>query len=177
MARDKPRDSYPTRPEEFPLRHWNRAAWIQRLLILLFAVPIVGALFGLVGLREADISSSAAGYKLDVHYSELSRAGLASPFDMRVHHEGGFDSPITLRINHEYMTLFDLNGIYPAPASESVDGEMVVWEFDPPQGDVLRVQVDWRVQPSVHSGTPGRVELVVDGGPITSVSFDTRVTP
>ncbi|MFN2390117.1 MAG: hypothetical protein ABR575_11010 [Actinomycetota bacterium] len=169
--------SYSTRPSILPLRFWHRTAWARRIVVLLFAFVIVGALFGLVGLRHSDVSSESAGYGLRVRYPELSRAGLASPFDIYVRHEGGFDSPITLKISHEYFTLFDLNGVYPAPSAEAVDGGMLVWEFDPPEGDVFRVHVDWRVQPSVHRGTPGTVELEIDGAPITAVSFDTRLAP
>ncbi len=171
-------DTYSTRPRDVAVSEWRRGAWARRFLVVLFAIPIVGALFGLVGLRVAETRSEAAGYELTVEYSELSRAGIASPLDIYVHHAGGFDSPMTLRISHEYFTLFDLNGIFPAPSSEVVEDGMVVWEFDPPkEGETFRVHVDWRVQPSVHRGSAARVELEIDGDVITDVRFDTRLAP
>ena len=169
--------NYATRPDGAPISTWRREAWIRRGLVALFCVPIIGALFGFVGLRHADVEADAGGYHLRVRYPEVSRAGIASHLDIYVTHPGGFDSPITLNITHEYFTLFDLNGIYPAPSSETVTDGMVVWEFEPPKGDVFRVHVDWRVQPSVHTGTSGQVGLEVGRTFITAVSFDTRLAP
>lgn len=152
-------------------------AWGRRALVTLFAIPVIGAAFGLVGLRDAEVSSEALGYELNVRYAELSRAGIASPLDIYVTSDSQFDSPITLKITQEYFTLFDLNGIYPAPATEYMEGDKVVWEFDPPPGDTFRVHVDWRVQPSVHRGTAATVELEIDKAFVTDVSFDTRLAP
>lgn len=170
-------ESYPTRPRSLPLQTWQRLAWGRRFLVLLFAIPVIGALVGLVGLRTADVTSESAGYELRVHYAEVARAGIASPLDIYVHHEGGFDSPIRLNITHDYFALFDLNGVYPAPSAEFVEGDKLVWEFDPPEGDELRVHVDWRVQPSRHRGTAAAVELQIDEALITDVRFNTRLAP
>lgn len=170
-------DSYPTRPPSVTLKTWRRTAWARRFLVLLFAVAVVGAAAGLVGLRHADVRSEAAGYEMRVRYPEISRAGISSPLDVYVRHAGGFDAPIVIKTSHEYFTLFDLNGIYPAPSAENSADGMVVWEFDPPEGDEFRVHVDWRVEPSVHRGTAGRIELEIDDVPITGVSFDTRLAP
>ncbi|HVF53927.1 MAG TPA: hypothetical protein VNC78_10050 [Actinomycetota bacterium] len=169
--------SHPTRPPELDAARWRREAWVRRALVALFLVPVLGAAFGLLGLSHDDVSSTSAGYELRVRYPKVSRGGLASAFDIYVRHEGGFDSPITLSIGQEYFTLFDLNGIFPAPSAETVDGDMVVWEFDPPEGDLLRVHVDWRVEPAVHAGAPGSVRLEIDGSPITQVEFETRLAP
>ena len=137
----------------------------------------MGAAFGLVGLREADAVSRNTGYELRVRYPELSRAGISSPLDVYVKHAQGFDGPVTLRISHEYFTLFDLNGIYPAPSEETVQDGMVVWEFPPPEGNVFRVHVDWRVEPAVHRGAAATVALDVGDTFITDVAFDTRLAP
>lgn len=147
------------------------------MILVLFAVPVVGALFGLVGVTHAEVRSEAAGYELRVRYPDVSRAGLASPLDIFVRYPAGFDSPITLKITHDYFTLFDLNGIFPEPSATTVDGDMVVWEFDPPNGNVLRVHVDWRIQPSVHRGSEAHAELVIDDQPITDVEFVTTLRP
>jgi hypothetical protein len=136
-----------------------------------------GATLGLVGIRHADVRSEAAGYELRVRYPATSRAGISSPLDMFVRHAGGFDEPIILKISHDYFTLFDLNGIFPAPSAENVEGDMVVWEFDPPDGEMFRVHLDWRIDPSVHRGTEGRVELEIGDEPITEVAFNTRLAP
>lgn len=177
IADDSKNRSYPTRPRAVPMSNWRRGAWIRRVTLVLFAAPIVGALFGLVGLRHADVRSDAAGYELRVRYPEVSRAGIASPFDIYVRSRAGFDSPITLKITHDYFTLFDLNGIFPEPSAATVEGDMVVWEFDRPNGNVLRVHVDWRVQPSVHRGSEAQAQLVIDDQLITDVDFVTTLRP
>lgn len=171
------KSSFPTKPDEVPLRTWRRAAWARRALVVLFCIPVVGSFFGLVGLTHADVRSNASGYELRARYPEISRAGIASPLDIFVHSEDGFDSPITLKITHEYYRLFDLNGIYPAPSAETVDGDLLVWEFDPPMEDSFQLHMDWRVQPSVHDGKAATVELYVDDLFIADVSFDTRIAP
>ncbi len=169
--------SYPTRPRALPIEFWRRHAWGRRFLVSLFAIPIIGAAFGLVGLRHAEVTSEAAGYVLNVRYPELSRAGISSPLDIYVTHPGGFDSPLTFEIAHDYFTLFDLNGIFPAPSAEKVADGKIVWEFDPPEGDTFRVHVDWRVEPAVHRGTGGSVALLIEDELITDVTFDTRLAP
>ncbi len=121
--------SYPTRPDPIAKGRLRRTAWTRRFAVFLFALPILGAALGVFGLRHADARAEASGYELRVRYPEISRAGIASPLDVYVFHDDGFDDPVTLEITHEDFTLFHLNAIYPAPSSETVSGDKLVWEF------------------------------------------------
>ena len=91
---------------------------------------------------------------------------------------GGFDGPVRIAVDHEYLRMWDENGLTPAPAAETVMGPWVVWEFDPPIGDALLVTYDARIEPAAQDGRSGAV-AVLDGDDsiIAEVSFTTRVLP
>ena len=78
----------------------------------------------------------------------MTRPALASLFENGRTRPGGLDGPITLAITGEYLKMWDENGLVPAPAAETTDGEWVLWEFDPPDGDELTVFYDARIEPA-----------------------------
>lgn len=142
-----------------------------------FALLLGAGLLGWLGHSEGSVSASADGYRLTVTYPSVSRAGLSSPWSAEVVHPGGFGGPITLRTTAEYLTIFDLNGIFPDPSSATVENGVLIWEFDPPEGDVFSVTMDTRIEPSVHRGEPATTTLVIDGAPVATVTYRTRLAP
>lgn len=129
------------------------------------------------GVASTTVAASGGGYELEVRYGEVSRPALATPFDITVRSPGGFDQPVVLAIAADYLAMWDVNGIVPAPSSEGVRGELVEWEFDPPDGTELTVAYDGRIEPAVQSGRDGTVALVVDDEVVAQVAFRTRVMP
>lgn len=129
------------------------------------------------GVRTSHRSASAAGYSLDVHYASVSRPGLATPFLVEVASPGGFDGPVTLGVDRSYLRMWDFNGLSPAPSGEVIRGDWVDWTFDPPDGDVLAVTLDARIEPAAQSSSDGAVQLVIDGRTLAEISFTTRVMP
>jgi hypothetical protein len=73
--------------------------------------------------------------------------------------------------------MFDENGLDPDPSSTTQDDEMVIWEFEPPPGDILSISLDTRVEPARQNGAPGRVQVLVDDEPVVTVDFSTRILP
>jgi hypothetical protein len=154
------------------------------LAITTMLVAIVGAAaadafapVALFGVDTAVVRSRGDGYELEVTYAEATRPALATPFEIVVRHEGGFDAPVTIAVDQEYIKLWDENGLYPSPSAETGDGRRVIWEFDPPPGDTLRVVYDARIEPAAQNGRDGTVAVLVEDSPVTLVEFHTRIWP
>ena len=147
-----------------------------------FAVALVlflGASFTRAyGVRTETVEAIGGGYELSVRYGGTTRPALATPFDIEIRRPGGFDGPVTVAVTGEYLAMWDENGLSPAPSAETADGEWRVWEFDPPDGEVLLVSFDARIEPAAQSGERGRVEIRDEsGGAVVAVDFETEVLP
>ena len=149
------------------------------VLLTLMVLAVLDG-FGVVDAYGVDTKSTSAtggGYELTVRYGELSRPGLATPFDIAVRRAGGFDGPVTIGVDQDYLRLFDENGLVPAPSAETTSGRFVLWEFDPPDGDLLRVQFDARIEPAAQGGDDGAVAVLENGAPVVDVTFRTTLRP
>ncbi|MBA2313068.1 MAG: hypothetical protein H0V97_09760, partial [Actinobacteria bacterium] len=60
---------------------------------------------------------------------------------------------MTVATTLDYFELFDENGLDPDPSAATVSGELLVWTFDPPEGETLTVALDARLGPAVQSGS------------------------
>ena len=146
-------------------------------LVVGLAVTDAAQLTNVYGVRTERRSAPAEDYTLDVVYASVTRPGLATPFRIEVRAPGGFERPVTLGIDRAYLRMWDENGVSPAPSGEVVRGDWVDWTFDPPEGEVLTVTFDARIEPGVQSSRSGAVQLLVDGDVVGEVDFDTRVMP
>lgn len=129
------------------------------------------------GVDTSTVSASAGGYELEVRYGTVSRPALATPFEIVVVRRGGFDGPVTIAVDRDYLAMWDENGLTPAPSAETTSGDSLQWEFDPPEGDTLRVFYDARIEPAAQSGRSGAVAVVDGGAQVVHVDFHTRVLP
>ena len=144
------------------------------LAAMLDALPSVAIL----GVDSQTTRASAGGIDLAVTYGEVSRPALATPFDIEVHQAGGFDGPVRVAVDQEYLRMWDENGLVPAPSAEAVMGPWVVWEFDPPVGDTLFISYDARIEPAAQEGRSGAVAVLdPDDAILVQVEFTTRVWP
>jgi hypothetical protein len=150
---------------------------------ILFTAIVATAVTDRLGWTEATgvsahtASAAHDGYDLEVRYPAVTRPAVASPFDIRVEHDGGFDEPIQIAVSWPWLEMWDENSWYPAPSSAYGDDGQYVMEFDPPPGDVLRVIYDARIQPTQQSGRDGFVSVLEDDIAVVTVPFHTRVMP
>jgi hypothetical protein len=166
-----------TLPTDAGLGHARRDRWFAAALAIAFAVVVVLALTGLLGVKSATTSARLAdGTEVEVHYARVSRPGLATPWAVTVHRPGGFDGPITVRSTSAYFDLFDENGLDPDPAASTQDGEMVIWQFDPPPGETFRLSFDARIEPGVQWGRSATTQVEHDGE-VASLTYRTWVMP
>jgi hypothetical protein len=145
------------------------------LLLVLVALDVRGAVFGVdSAVVRAD---GADGVVLTVAYPAVTRPGLASPFSIEVSRPAGFSGPIEIAISRRWMEVWDENGIYPTPDSETGDGRWLVYEFEPPDGDRFRFFYDARLEPARQESASGAVELREAGAVVASVEYHTSVRP
>ena len=161
-----------------PKRFWLHAASTAALSLLIGLAVLDGVgLVDLFGVDTTRVRASGGGYDLEVRYGTVSRPALATPFEIVVTRPRGFDRPIKVAVSSSYLAMWDENGVVPSPAAETSAGRWVVWEFDPPLGDVLTVVYDGRIEPSAQSGRDGMVAVLEDDEPVVQVHFHTAVRP
>ncbi len=151
------------------------------VLSAVMAVAVLDGLgvVGAVGVDDAEVAASADGTTLSVRYPTVSRPALASPFVITITRAGGFgEQQVEVTVSTDYMALWDENGILPGPAEETAAAEDLHWTFDPPDGEVLRITYDGRIEPGAQSGGPGRVAVLDDDGAVVvAVRFETQIRP
>jgi hypothetical protein len=147
--------------------------------IMALAVLDGADLWDTVGVDDGRVTASAEGTTLEVRYPTLARPALAAPFEIVVTRSGGFDGQqVEVAVSSAYFTIWDLNGIFPQPAEETADGGRVLWTFDPPDGDVLRIVYEARIEPARQDGEAGRVAVLDENGrELVAADFETRVRP
>ena len=164
------------------IRHRRWMSWLTSFLLFAVigsAVADGADVIAVWGVDEATVTESGPDdTRLSVTHPTVTRPALASPFEIVVDRAGGFDREIELAVDLDYIRLWDLNGIFPSPAEERSDGDIVIWTFDPPEGDVLRVLYEARIEPGAQlDGREGSVSLLEGGTAVITVEFDTKVRP
>ena len=168
---------------EHDLRRDRRGRVYRRIFLTVIAVAVLAGATGLLGVRTSTTRARATGVEggdveLTVQHPRITRAGLPVLFTIEVTKAGGFDAPVTIAVTQRWLELFDEQGVRPAPESESFDGTSVLWEYEPPEGDTLRVSVDLIVETGRHSGRNARVAVLDEGGAeLAAADIETVVVP
>jgi hypothetical protein len=140
------------------------------------AVVALGA-GGLFGLRTTSTTTSANGWTVTVTYARISRAGLDTPWQVTVHHPGGFDGPITVATTSDYFDMFETQGLSPGPSAETSTDRYTYQQFDPPPGDTFEVSYDAYIQPSSQHGFSAQTAVITGDQEVGRVSYRTRLVP
>lgn len=159
-----------------PRRSLARRA-TQLGMLLIFLIALLGGL-GLFGPRTASTSASAGDYDLEVTYASITRAGQPAPLHVRVTRKDGFTDTIQVSLCDGYFDGLDFQSWYPTPSAETGTDSMLVYEFDPPEGDTLEVSLDARTSPGQLGGTTQcEISVLEQDEPVVSVSFRTWRMP
>jgi hypothetical protein len=170
-------DGLSTAPEESDLLRARRARTGRRAFMLLLFVFLALGLTGQLGVQSRSTTVEGGGYTLTVTYAQVSRPGLATPWSFEIHRPGGFEGPITVSTKTSYLDMFDANGFDPEPSNSTATPEVVIWEFEPPDGDTLAVSFDARIEPAAQWGRPGETSVLEDGKPVVTAKYKTWVMP
>jgi hypothetical protein len=153
--------------------------WPHRIgLLVLFVVVVLGAT-GLLGVRSGTTSAHDNGYTLSVVYPHVSRAGLDSPFRIRVHADNGtIPGDITLGISEPWFRLFETQGFFPDADSSTNDGQFVYLTFSQPgPGHDFLLEYDAYIQPAAQLGKSATIVLQIDGHEVARTSLKTWLAP
>jgi hypothetical protein len=149
------------------------------VLLGLFGALLLAGLIGWLGTRTRITEASDNGFNLQVHYASIARPGVEVPFDIQVHRDGGFTGPITLTVPSSYLSSIDAQSPEPEPTSTTSDGDLVVFEFDAPQGDTFGVSWLAQIDASANMGRKqGTISVLNDDGTsAVAASIRTWVLP
>ena len=156
-----------------------RGQWWRWAGVLLLAAILVAAAFGVLGPHTAQTSSSERGYRLEVTYPQVTRAGQPAPLHVRITAESGFGETVQVSVCDGIFDNLDFQNWYPNPAAETSTPTEVLYEFDPPiAGNVLEVSLDARSAPGQFGGIRDcEVSVLEDDRPVVSTTFTTWRMP
>ncbi|MFN2543725.1 MAG: hypothetical protein ABR600_04015 [Actinomycetota bacterium] len=167
----------PTAPDPVPAAHLRRLRAFRRGGIVILAVFVALGLSGTLGIRTKTVSAIGSGYEMSLQYPANERSAQTVHWELFLRHPGGFDGKVDVGITQSYLDLLDYNDVEPQPSASRTSGPYVVWTFDPPDGDVLRVSLDAFIQANAHFGAGAEVAVFEGGVPVVSVHYRTWVAP
>jgi hypothetical protein len=146
----------------------------RRVFTASIVIFLVLGMLGVFGVRTRTISSG----DVSLTYAQVTRRGLAAPWTLELSSRNGFTDEIEVRTSSSYLDAVQVDDLEPEPASSSTVGDVVVWTFDPPDGDIFRLSM------AAHTGANGRAgrkgattSVLVGGEPVGTLSYRTWVLP
>jgi hypothetical protein len=163
--------------EDAELGKVRRARNGRRVILTLTCLLVLLGASSMLGVRQATVSAESGGIEMTLTYAAVSRLGVATPWELQISREGGFRGPVTVATTNSYFDIFDQNDLSPQPSSSTTDGDLILWEFDPPEGETLTVSVDARIEPIFRGGRAADTSVRENGVDVVGVSYETRVMP
>jgi hypothetical protein len=99
------------------------------------------------------------------------------PKTITVERRGGYSSPPQVAMWRPYLALFSSFQLDPIPFRSFSKADWLVWEFSPPRGDSLHIDIAARLDPSRQTGAAGRTAVLEEERPVLEVGYATRVFP
>ena len=165
-----------TVPDDPGLTASRRGAIGRRLILAVLVLIVIAALTNQFGVRSDTVSASEGGLQVELEYADRARGGLAVPWNLTIRHEDGFTGQVVVESDGGYLRALDLNAIHPEPAEMTGSGETVVWEYDPPPGDELVIQLDIRIEPSRQEPLDSVTVVRAEGAEV-SLEYRTWLAP
>ena len=151
--------------------------WTGRLSLAVLACFVALGLIGVLGVHTSSADTRANGYSVSLDYPRTARAGLDVAWQATVTRERGFTGPVELAVTADYFDIYETQGFFPEPDSQTRDGATLYLTFTTPPGDTLVVSYDAYIQPSSQVGRDGTLAVREDGREVASVDFDTWLAP
>lgn len=153
--------------------------WVGRAVLGALALVVFAAAAGLLGVHTTEESASGDGYRLTVEYPRTARSGLDTLWQVTVNNPGGFDQDVRLTVTADYFDIFESQGFFPDPDTQTRDGDLLYLTFTKPPGDTFMLGFDAYIQPSSQIGRDAEV-AVLNGASddvAASVHIDTWLAP
>jgi hypothetical protein len=140
-------------------RRQERGLWARRVVIALFCAVSVLALADRFGQRASTSMATAPAARMRLTAPEVVRGGLFFQSKLEVRALRGIALP-RIVLDDGWVEGMQVNSIEPAPAGESSrDGRVVLSYGKLAAGDVLRVWLQFEVNPTNTGHRPYGVEL------------------
>jgi hypothetical protein len=151
--------------------------WTGRAALALVACVVLAGVAGLLGVRTETVEAGGSGYTISLDYPRSARAGLDVVWTATISRQGGFEGPVTLAVTGDYFDIFETQGLFPEPDSQTRDADSLYLTFAKPPNDTLVVSYDAYVQPASQIGRDGTLAVVADGDRVAAVDFRTWLAP
>lgn len=152
--------------------------WLRRATVAILVVIIAAAGSGFLGAVDATSSAQRDGYRVDVTYARVARAGLDAPMTIRVRAPRPIVKGIAIGVSADYFRMLAGQGFVPEPTGMATDSDTVYLTFPPPRsGNVVVVEYHATIQPAVQQGRSASIQVRVDGAWRVSTTIHTTLIP
>jgi len=134
----------------------------RRVFLTLVALFVLAALSNVFGM-ETTSTSVTPGHELTVTAPRTSRAGMDAKITFTLRTAEKISGPVTVKIDQDYLDTFSTYSISPAPDGESSDGSMLVLDYDAPQENAFRLDIDGTVSEDSVLLASGNAHAYIDG--------------
>ena len=150
---------------------------LRRVTTGVLALVVLAGLVGALGVHTASATASEDGFTLTLDYPAIARAGLDVRWELHVVKPGGFGDGLTIALGADYFSIFEAQGWYPDPSTQTRTADLLLLTFDPPPGDEFVLSFDAYVQPASQRGSPGSAAIWLDDRQVARIDYRTRLVP
>lgn len=156
--------------------HQNRLRRAGSALVILVLFTFL--LVGLFGLTETGSTKevSVNGAVFDIQYPSTIRAGNEIQLTLKFDSGRTVAETMTVRLNKDYLALFENMDVYPTPEAETTDGKGNVEFFFTPNSTAATVKFIGQASDQWELKTPADIDIAV-GGKHQQVEFTTWRIP
>jgi hypothetical protein len=151
--------------------------WTRRVVLALFAVFVLLALFDRFGQQPSTAVAGGPAAIMRVSAPESVRGGLLYQVRVEIRARRTVRYP-RLLLDHGWLEGMQVNSIEPNPASEaSRDGRLVLSYDQLNSGDLLVIWMQFQVDPTYVGHRPADVELDDERTPVARVERSLTIYP
>jgi hypothetical protein len=156
-------------------RSWH--VWIRRGLIALLLAIGLFALLGGIGQRASSVTASGSAATLIVHSPGRVRGGLIFQARISVRARRTIDEP-RLVLGPGWFDGLTINTIEPDPSEQANrNGRVALHDDELPAGHVVRVFIEFQVNPTTVGRKTQQLELDDGGEPLAKLERRMTVLP
>jgi hypothetical protein len=149
----------------------------RRVVMTAFFVFAVAALWGFFGQRSSDSVAAAPAARMRLASPEIVRGGLFFQSSVEIRALTAIEHP-RLVLDDGWLEGMQVNSIEPAPESEtSRDGRVVLSYGGLEAGDLLRIWLQFEVDPTSVGRRSYAIELDDEDRPLARIDRSIRVLP
>jgi hypothetical protein len=158
-------------------RRERQGLWLRRVIVALFCAFSLLALADVFGQHATSTSASTSAASMKLTAPKAVRGGLFFQSKLEIRARRAVEFP-RIVLDDGWVEGMQVNSIEPAPASEASRDGRVVLSYDKlDAGDVLRVWLQFEVDPTNSGRLPYGVELDDASTPVVRLSPSLTVLP